>query len=469
LKKINIILIIASCLNLLLVDFVFSQNERFDFLIVDNIHITGNKTTKDKIILNELLFKKGEFLDTTIIETIINQSRENLLNKSLFNFVTINYLVISSKLCFFINVEERWYLWPTFMVKYEDRNFNSWLENKDLSRITFGAGIEKYNFRGLNQKIKFKFTVGYLQNLLFTYENLYLDKKHKHSVSVNINFQKQHQISYLTQNNKLLDIKIVNNFAIRKSEILLIYKFRPNLYVTHTVFLKNQSIEISDSVYLLNNNYLGGEKKIRFIHFLYEYEINHKDNNSYPLIGYYFKFSFQKNGVLIGYDDVNLGYIKIQAVKFIKLDKSFYFSSQLNSKLYYPVNQPYFNVQALGYDYFIRGYEYYVINGNLFFLNRNTLKYEVLSEKIINLKFLPFKKFSKIHISSYLTLNFDYGFVRDFSKNNLIYKNNLTNRFLYGFGIGIDFVTYYDKVLRIEYSINDMFEKGLFFHFKSAF
>jgi len=37
-----------------------------------------------------------------------------------------------------------------------------------------------------------------------------------------------------------------------------------------------------------------------------------------------------------------------------------------------------------------------------------------------------------------------------------------------GFGAGIDFVTYYDKVLRVEYSINRMGEKGLFIHFMTS-
>ena len=41
----------------------------------------------------------------------------------------------------------------------------------------------------------------------------------------------------------------------------------------------------------------------------------------------------------------------------------------------------------------------------------------------------------------------------------------LDNKFIYGTGMGLDFVTYYDKVLRLEYGINDMGETGLFIHF----
>lgn len=40
----------------------------------------------------------------------------------------------------------------------------------------------------------------------------------------------------------------------------------------------------------------------------------------------------------------------------------------------------------------------------------------------------------------------------------------LQNSLLYGTGVGIDFVTYYDKVLRVEYGINGLGESGLFLH-----
>ena len=40
------------------------------------------------------------------------------------------------------------------------------------------------------------------------------------------------------------------------------------------------------------------------------------------------------------------------------------------------------------------------------------------------------------------------------------YNNTLTNKFLNGVGAGFDFVTYYDSVLRVEYSFNN--NGGLF-------
>jgi hypothetical protein len=54
------------------------------------------------------------------------------------------------------------------------------------------------------------------------------------------------------------------------------------------------------------------------------------------------------------------------------------------------------------------------------------------------------------------------------------YKKNpgtsfLDNEFLYTYGAGADIVSFYDAVLRIDYSINRLGQKGLFLHFKSTF
>jgi hypothetical protein len=40
----------------------------------------------------------------------------------------------------------------------------------------------------------------------------------------------------------------------------------------------------------------------------------------------------------------------------------------------------------------------------------------------------------------------------------------LTNRFLYTGGFGIDVLTIYDWVIRLEYSFNQLNERAFFFH-----
>ena len=40
------------------------------------------------------------------------------------------------------------------------------------------------------------------------------------------------------------------------------------------------------------------------------------------------------------------------------------------------------------------------------------------------------------------------------------HNNFLVNKLMYSFGVGIDFVTYYDKILRFDYSLNALGESG---------
>ena len=62
----------------------------------------------------------------------------------------------------------------------------------------------------------------------------------------------------------------------------------------------------------------------------------------------------------------------------------------------------------------------------------------------------------------YLALNSDWGYVSDpFFKDS----NPLANRLLIGGGLGLDFVLYFDKIIRIEYNFNHLGENGLFLHF----
>jgi outer membrane protein assembly factor BamA len=90
---------------------------------------------------------------------------------------------------------------------------------------------------------------------------------------------------------------------------------------------------------------------------------------------------------------------------------------------------------------------------------------------VLNLKVWPIRnayQFNKIPIEIYTNVFFDAGYVYDKSGVYKQYGNTMVNKIMYGIGIGIDFVTYYDKTLRLDYSFNALGENGLFIHWKAA-
>ena len=70
-----------------------------------------------------------------------------------------------------------------------------------------------------------------------------------------------------------------------------------------------------------------------------------------------------------------------------------------------------------------------------------------------------FSQFSTIPYSVYLTLNGDAGYVQDKFYGS---KNSLNNKWQYGYGVGLDFVTFYDIVARFEYTFNKQMQHGFF-------
>jgi len=75
-------------------------------------------------------------------------------------------------------------------------------------------------------------------------------------------------------------------------------------------------------------------------------------------------------------------------------------------------------------------------------------------------------KFKSLQYAFYLNAFFDMGFADQLYPMHEL-NNQLENSLLIGYGVGLDFVTYYDIVLRIEYSFNRMNEHGFFLHFRA--
>jgi hypothetical protein len=71
--------------------------------------------------------------------------------------------------------------------------------------------------------------------------------------------------------------------------------------------------------------------------------------------------------------------------------------------------------------------------------------------------------FSTFHFAFYLNAFFDVGYVEDDIYNM---QNPLANSILNGYGIGLDLVTIYDYVFRMELTRNDLGETGFFLHFR---
>ena len=117
-------------LSLFLIIFSLGLNAQQDtdsYVVVSDIVVSGNNVTKDAIIFRELTFAVGDTIPLRRWEEELRVSNENVLNTTLFNFVSFEQQEdksVKNGVILNIDVVERWYLWLYPYLAYSDRNLS---------------------------------------------------------------------------------------------------------------------------------------------------------------------------------------------------------------------------------------------------------------------------------------------------------------------------------------------------------
>jgi len=440
---------------------VWSQDKN---LIINEIEITGNRITKEKIILRELTFQKGDTIPGDSFESLISRSRENILNTSIFNYVTITESTESTDLVtIIISVEERWYTWPSVILVYDDRNFSAWLKSKDFSKTKYGLSLDRFNAFGRRENLRASFLFGYARQFSASYKNIALDKNRKHFVGGDIEFIAQDEIIYATKENKPVTFNNDFKSAYDREKFTINYLFRPDIINYHNFYLNYFKYNIADTIIKLNPDFLGSNRN-RFDCFTLDYVFSNdrRDIHAYPLRGSYF-------GLLIGQtlakpfskEPFSSTIIYPSFYKYMEINSKLFYAAGINIKLSYTNINSFIYSRSIGYKLNMHGFEYNTIEGQHFIILNNLLKFAVLKQRVTKISVIPFDKFNKIHYALYFNLFTDCGYV---SNKYSTPDNDYANRFLYSGGVGFDLVTYYDRTFRIEYSINGSGIAGFYFH-----
>ena len=447
--------------------FVFSQNS----ITISSITINGNKVTKNDIILREVVIAINSSYPAADLEQKIKESKENLINLKLFNFVEISYTLTGDKAQLTIDVTERWYFWPYPVFEISERNFNTWWQEFkasnyfDFSRLNYGLFLNWENFRGRNELIKLKIRKGFKEHYLFAYEIPYFNKKK--TIGINTNFQlfRRKKTFYKTENDALVYYTNEDDYTTKDYEFNTSLIYRKGVHKTHKLKFHYFLSDVDPAIINKNSNYLNNNSNSgSYSKFTYEFANENRDYIEYPLHGHYLHFEGTK--YFEGTSPVNHFEIIGKAENHIELKDRFFLGSSFKGKWSSRGDQPYFAQRGFGFNDYVRGYEYYVVDGQDFWLSKTVLKYALIEKRNFDIPYVKMKQFNKSHYSLYLGIFSDMGGVRDTQTDG---KNTLSNSLLWGKGISLDYVTYYDKLLRIEYSVNRLSEKGIFLHFSNPF
>jgi hypothetical protein len=444
------------------------SSDSTDIVIIGKIEFEGNKITKERIIYRELLFREGDTLNIDRLMKLIDQSQKNLMNTSLFNFVTFHLIRTDSavpQIDLMIEFIERWYIWPVPIIELADRNFNEWLKKMDFKRINYGMYLTWNNFRGRRERLVVYTRFGYDERYNIGYHIPYINKKQTLGLGFAGGFSRNHEIAYNSVENKEIYYRSETDYPrtvyFGYSEL----SYRKGIHNTHRGLIGYTDLQLTDTVLALNPDFsYGSSTRNQYMTFFYQYRSDYRDLRQYPLKGHYFDIEADKKGIgLFDNPGINSFYIKSNLRAYAKLKNRFFWASGITGKTSLVWEQPYYYLQGLGYGRdFVRGYEFYVIDGQHYVLLKNNVKFELIPNSVATLKFIPTEKFNKLYYAVYLNLFTDLGYVFD---NRDITTNPLANQILVGYGMGLDIVTYYDFVLRVEYSINKKGESGFFFHF----
>ncbi|WP_430932528.1 hypothetical protein [Saccharicrinis sp. 156] len=415
--------------------------------------------------MNELLFKKNSRLPTSKLYDLVGGSRQNLHNTSLFNFVYIDYWLISNnEIAFEVKVDERWYLWALPIFEHAGRNFSSFLENGDWSRINYGLYLKRLNFRGMNETFKMKLRLGYLNEVVLYYKSA--DYNNRISWGSALGYHVNNQVSYDIINNEPVYIKSNHAILQQKWKSRFMLNYRHKFYHRHRLTLGHDAFHIKDTLAALNPDYLPhGNTSLTYLNLAYTYNLDKRDNKSYPIKGSMVEGTIMQNGLgIISNSYSNLTFI-LKFQHYGMISNRLYYGWNMGGIMNTSDNKPLIVNSELGYNEFLNGYEYNVIDGTSFAYSKQKISFELIPTKTAYLNFIDLNQFSKFHYALYLKAFADGGYAH---KGNPGITNTLSNSFLYSYGIGLDLVTYYDKVVSLNYSINKFGVSGFYIHLNLA-
>ncbi len=463
-KKWIVFLCLEGCMQTLL----FAQPS----FTPQKVFFHGLKRTKTTIVSRELSFIPGQAILLQDTADFFKKSCFNIFNTTLFNYCT--YRVDSGYTDstghsfgqIHFRVSERWYTFPVPIFELADRNFNEWWydRNADFNRVNIGLKLIQKNVRGRNEELILLGQAGFTRRFDFSYFFPYLNHSQTLGLKIRGSYANNRDVAYRSSGNRLVFQRDENSFGRERMYAGFQFTLRRNIYSYHTLDFTYLYNRISSTIFKLNPAYFAGDRHQRFAEIRYAFIRDRRDFRYFAHRGSLLQISAQRSG-FTNAENFHIWAIRASYAKYWKLNKYWFFATKADGETSNPAAQPYYGTRVLGFENrFVRGYERYVMEGNSNFHIRNSLRFKFLSRKI-PAEWVPLRQFQFIPIDFYLSGIGDLGYVGN--PHVLPENKRLVNTLLAGYGLGLNVVTFYDLVLRFEYSINIQGDRGLYFSFLS--
>lgn len=440
-------------------------------IAVRSIEFDGLRKTKSYILLRELSFNVGDSLDLGEIAGVFEFNEYRIQNTGLIVEAQINMKnmdLTQKQMDIQISVKEAWYIYPAPILEFLDNDPNKWWYNYKLAldKLSYGFFVKHINLSGNADILTTYAQLGFTRKLALQYNFPYLNKAKTFGAGLVFFHARNRDIAYNNVLNKLHFYRDAEKDMLIRTKAGVNFTYRPGFAWTYILNANFFNMTLNPVVRsLLNPDFLPLNKQ-----FVSELALNiimdTRDIRPYPLSGIYLNNWVNRTGYIAA-DQIHLFNIGTYNAFYHPLNNKWSVVNIVSAG--YNLDRgktAYFFTKTLGYnDESLRGYENYVMNGQDFAFSRNSIRFLSLDRMMHLGKYMIFKSYQDLSFRVYLTGNFDLGYVND----RFYYRqNDFVNRLLYGGGLGLDFVFYYNKLMRIEYSINHTGEKGIYLHFDAG-
>lgn len=396
-----------------------------DTLVVDNILIVGNNSTKSFVIIREMTLQPGSKITRQLLE--YDQSR--IYSLGLFNQVSIAAVpTTKGRANLIVEVSERWFIFPFPVVGIKDR---------DWKKFFYGAGLLHSNFRGRNEKLYTVFVLGYDPSAEIWYRNPFLSEDGTYSLDAKIAYSKVKNKSLAAQSETI-------NFS--EQHIFGSIGLGKRIGIHHSFWLTigYEYVKVSEYAYgrAISSD---GKDEFPFANLSYTYDT--RDLAEYPSHGSFIRFSVSKYG--IPSDEIDIIRYATDLRHYLHLNSSFILTGRLFTNNVAAGRTPSYNRVYFGYSERIRGHFKEVMEGENLFGISTELHYPLLEPIFIQMQFLP-PEFSILKFGVVAAAFADAGTVW-FRRQPFAIDN-----FARGYGVGIHFLLPYSMVLRTDYAWNEL-------------
>jgi outer membrane protein assembly factor BamA len=407
-------------------------------VVIDNIVIRGNEVTKDYVILREMSLHPGDTLTLSAAEF----DRDRISSLGLFNRVELSYHLTNDTATLYVDVHERWYIFPFLVIGVKDR---------DWKKFYYGLGFLHDNFRGRNEKVSASFALGYDPYVSLRYSNPLL--------GLGSNLFINTKLFYSRLRNKSLASQLSGpNFDEDHYGFEGAIGKRLNIFQSLSVSAGYEVITVSQNE---AGRTLSPSGRDAFISAGVSFVHDTRDLAEYPSRGAYVGVSLSKYG--FGESAVNYARLYTDSRKFFPVFGGVIIGGRLFTGLATGGTVPNYHHVFFGYQERIRGHFSDVYEGENIFGTSLEMRIPLISIRYFRVGPVPIPEFALWRFGMYATAFGDAGKV--WYRSDPFTLRDLVK----GYGAGLNFLLPYGTVVRVEYGMNELRRAQFIFDLSASF